>query len=320
MEYELYDGFEETLAGSGSLSLNKTSGQTSSHQKHATDKKHDNKNKKKNEIKASKSNDKRGTKSSHTQKKQNVLNTSDAQSVSSTSAFNANHSNTAESTSAIPIVFEPVVALVRKSSDSLRQKTSVLSLLGCQLVGLSDSPLEDFRASTEDALKDSKWAQSLTAWEYQNLLGYLSKFSTDRAAFMLNQSYNVRPVTASPTRLNTLIRNTTLLWSREAKRFFAPVELLCSQGFPVRTRFTAVAAQDPNYCFPACSFALGLSDREKKPHRNHWAQQAGNSMNVTVVGLVMLFALLSSRSATDANNRIKAEVAHVVDVSDADED
>jgi hypothetical protein len=54
-----------------------------------------------------------------------------------------------------------------------------------------------------------------TEWEWDNLLGYLTTYGK-RKGYMLNQHWEKRPIVARPRRLNTLIRNTTLLWVKEA--------------------------------------------------------------------------------------------------------
>ena len=87
-------------------------------------------------------------------------------------------------------------------------------------------------------------------------------------------------VTSLKQLLQTAIRNCGIAFDTDSSiaRFFTPEELLITQGFPVSTQSKPV---------PLCSFNLLRAGRS----RTTVVGQAGNSMNVNVVGTMVNYTL-----------------------------
>ena len=128
--------------------------------------------------------------------------------------------------------------------------------------------------------------------------------TTDRQAYiceqepgccnMLNQNKSAgRGISSTPAVLHTILRNPGLQFSEKPKdqhgdRWFTKSELLISQNFPVTAVLGNVGSK-PARC---CSFCPGGKLTAAGRTKVNVARQAGNSMNVSVSGVVTLFALL----------------------------
>jgi hypothetical protein len=132
--------------------------------------------------------------------------TSTSASVSSSSFKAALKSGSATSTpTKPPLQVASVLDLLRGANPGARGSASFLSMPDATAC----------RTILANTLCQNKHAMALTEWEWDNLLGYLTKYG-QCTGYMLNQHYEKRPIIARPQRLNTLIRNTTLLWVKEA--------------------------------------------------------------------------------------------------------
>ena len=96
-----------------------------------------------------------------------------------------------------------------------------------------------------------------------------------------------------------MIRNVHIIMSPEHRRWLAARELLCSQGFPAFD-FLIIAATAPtnggggaSSCSlvpsAVCSFNLSRESRCCPPrHRTSMSGQAGDSMNVNMIGAALV--------------------------------
>ena len=83
--------------------------------------------------------------------------------------------------------------------------------------------------------------------------------------------------------MHTLIKNVGLVWNSRAARWFAPLELIALQGYPVYESLQHAA-------FGAtCSF-----NTPRDRSRNAMGGQSGNSFNLNMIGVVLLYVLLYS--------------------------
>ena len=103
------------------------------------------------------------------------------------------------------------------------------------------------------------------------------------AAYSLGQNPNVRPTTSKHNILQTLIKNMGLLWSDLHGKWLSCYGCLAAQGFPIHPRHTI----NGDVC-------TGFRDRSKVTPEDRTAivGQAGNSMNITMIGLGLLFTVL----------------------------
>ena len=147
----------------------------------------------------------------------------------------------------------------------------------------------------------STWAQdvnvfrdALTATEQERLAQYTSKFGATRC-MMLAQNPLTRPILSpSAEVLNTIVKHVRLLWvpSLRQPRWWTATELLLTQGFPCTTRVLSKGNEADVQC---TSFG--------QPRRRSVLQmraQAGNTMNVNVVGVFLIF-LLSFTNRSDVS-------------------
>lgn len=138
--------------------------------------------------------------------------------------------------------------------------------------------------------------ESLTAPE-QKILDDYYIFHNDRGGVEENQGFvcmlNQRPsagrqITSATNNMYTLISNPSLHWITALDRWMLPIEHLLVQGFPVIKELTFPGAAEAT---PACSFTKSLSGRT----RRDVCAQAGNSMQVCVVGSVLQYIIMFTR-------------------------
>ena len=138
----------------------------------------------------------------------------------------------------------------------------------------------------------------LTATEKEYLRTYQQ--IAPGAAFSLGQNPNVRPTTSKTNLLQTLIKNTGLLWSDPHGKWLSGYGCLAAQGFPIHPRHSI----DGDVC-------TGFRDRSKVTLEDRTATvgQAGNSMNVTMIGLGVLFTVLMVKRNEDPLGDLRSLIA-----------
>ena len=84
--------------------------------------------------------------------------------------------------------------------------------------------------------------------------------------------------------LHTIIRNCHILFADgpNMNRALTPQEVLIAQGFPLNEELSKIATG----CQPCCSFEL-----QRERSRNEMMMQAGNSININMIGAAQLFLL-----------------------------
>jgi len=151
-----------------------------------------------------------------------------------------------------------------------------------------------------DNRKD-KWRNALTGYEVGHLNSYEQTCALGRV-WSLTQDANKHPICSGEDELQTILKHCGLLWNDELKRWMTPNEVLMSMGNPT--------ISTPGMQLPlACSFqvdrtALGLPPRS----RNAKLHQAGNSMNVNVMGYLTIYRLLFVEKLDDT---ILASIGHI---------
>ena len=139
-----------------------------------------------------------------------------------------------------------------------------------------------------DVSDPKAWMLGLTADETKHLDFYVSKWP-GRVCY-LNQNPAVTAMKSTETKLNTMIKNVGAMWSDKADppRLMNPYEILATQVFPV--------LPEHSHGKVTCSFQL------KRPRgRTALAVQAGNAMNVAVIGTCILYALTQIKRADDGH-------------------
>ena len=147
---------------------------------------------------------------------------------------------------------------------------------------------------------------SLTAAEQERLRIYTTTYGLDRCC-MLAQNAEKRPILSPDDKtLNTIIKHVRLLYvpNLAQPRWWSATELLLTQGFPVSpVVLTAKNASD----LTCSAFGRPRKGRTLSAMRC----QAGNSMNVNVVGVFLIFSLaftnrpdVSPMLATMARSRL----------------
>lgn len=136
---------------------------------------------------------------------------------------------------------------------------------------------------------ENAFESSLTESEAKILADY--KKEEQHPVYGLICSLNQRPaagrgVSSKSKTMYTLIANPSLHFLTKQKRWLLPSELLILQGFPVLARFSQPGGTKK----PACSFAAAPQLPARR--RLDTLKQAGNSMQVPVIGATMLYVLI----------------------------
>ena len=119
---------------------------------------------------------------------------------------------------------------------------------------------------------------------------------------MLNQNpERERGISSTPYVLHTILKNPGLHFSEKPRcqkgdRWFTMSEVLVSQGFPVVSRLGNVGGKPARCCSFCPGGKLTSSDRKRQIAQS----QAGNSMNLSVSGIVTLYAIIFVQRADQA--------------------
>ena len=133
--------------------------------------------------------------------------------------------------------------------------------------------------SAPDFANPTEFVKALTKFEQQNLKAYMDRWPG--CCYMLAQDAKKQPARSNTQCLCTLIRNTHICMSSEHLRWFTAKELLVAQAFPAIPTLLVDSR-------PVTSFNI---ERAAKRKRVAMVQQAGNSMNVNMVGALLLYFL-----------------------------
>ena len=105
--------------------------------------------------------------------------------------------------------------------------------------------------------------------------------------------------------LHTIIRNAHVLWAESFGRWFTSREALLAQGFPVTNDALSWSQQSAPEIKPLCSFNISrLQSNFASRSRVAMMHQAGNAMNVNVVGSVLLFAMIQVKEVASSSGAV----------------
>lgn len=143
---------------------------------------------------------------------------------------------------------------------------------------------------------DLSWEDVLSINERQHLRLYKDLISREihigrhlGAVAMLGQDPEKhRQDNHGKTYLQTLIKNCGIMFSTFHGRWLCPFETLIIQGFPVLPELQ-VYGESPSFCRSRDAVAHLCSARELPRKRGVIFEQAGNSMNTTVMGIGLLW-------------------------------
>lgn len=99
-------------------------------------------------------------------------------------------------------------------------------------------------------------------------------------------------ITYTPKVLMTLIASVNILMSSRHRRWLTPKEIISIQGFPIVASPTSSGDHAcSSFAMRTCYEQSGLKPPVEWPSRRSACHQAGNSMHVSISGIVILFAL-----------------------------
>ncbi len=148
----------------------------------------------------------------------------------------------------------------------------------------------DFQELLED--EENAFERSLTDPEKEILSDYraMPQHPDLGMICMLNQKPSSgRGISSSTRTCYTLISNPSIHYLTKHKRWLLPSEMLILQGFPVTSALSCPGGPQ----VPACSFAAAPS-LPARSRRNVQAQ-AGNAMQIPVIGSVLHYLLIFTR-------------------------
>lgn len=156
----------------------------------------------------------------------------------------------------------------------------------------------------------------LNPFEQRVLLEYETKYNDK--VYQLNQDETKeRGIVSSERYLQTIIKNAHLLWVDTAQRWLTAEEMLLAQGFPLSSGIKVVLPDGGIVTDltptgrACCSFNVVDTDRVRK----EMASQAGNSMNVSVVGVPLVYCIaMCERVENFAGSRLAKMLNFNVDV------
>ena len=165
------------------------------------------------------------------------------------------------------------------------------------------------------------FVHALLPWELENLR--TAQRHKRGAVYTLSQNADHRKCWSSDDVLHTVIANNHMLFSDVHQRWLTARETLSLQGFPVyREHFEYIGAHDfPLCCFNRSRISIGLPGRK----RSSLVRQAGDSMHVSVVGAVIVWASAYSVSSASScgmslvprNPQLTSSARSVIDDDDA---
>ena len=138
----------------------------------------------------------------------------------------------------------------------------------------------------------SEFEAALTPTESRWLRKYEQLCGDSGAAVSLGQDPDCHAMhNAGKFTLGAIIKNSGIVYSTIHHRWLAPSEFLATQCFPV---FPDLSAHGETCSFSKCRSALGLPPRR----RAVIIEQAGNSMNLNMIGVAWLWWLLTDVHAS----------------------
>ena len=130
-----------------------------------------------------------------------------------------------------------------------------------------------------------EFSRSLTQVEVDRLAEY-ERTAAERGCChnLGNDPFAGRGISSTPTELHAMLAHPHLNYLTRSNRWLAPSEVLVSLGFPLDPWLVNPHSGIPHKC---CSFAV-----PRQRNRLVVQHQAGNSMNVNVAMVVILYALV----------------------------
>ena len=167
-----------------------------------------------------------------------------------------------------------------------------------------------FGAAPLDPNDPKSFSACLNSTEISYLDEYMSKDPRGELVYQLNQNPLAGMGTTSTiTYLHCIIHNVGLLYSATFQRWMMPSELLVAQGFPMHPEINEWAFNEHGptaLVHPACSFNTKRHDKNGVRKVRNIGGQVGNSMNVNVVGIVLLWCLISPKRLDTVSPAIRA--------------
>ena len=149
-------------------------------------------------------------------------------------------------------------------------------------------------------LSRSPFEAALNNMEWDFLTKYKDMHKGCDLVVMLNQNPDKHAHTSAGKRtLPTLIKNTHMLYSTRHHRWLTPYELLVVQNFPV---YDFLSQHGETCSFNRARETLRLSPRR----RSVICEQAGNSMNVNVMGIALLWWLVKKSDACAQSSLLRS--------------
>ena len=148
------------------------------------------------------------------------------------------------------------------------------------------SPLKEVE-QLPDATHPTSFESALSPVEQDWLAAYRQKWPG--RVYQLNQD-PVKHAQKSKANgiLQTIIRNSYILFMDEQRRCLTPREMLINQGFPLRSSLRDIATGGSQ----SCSF-----DKDRVRLRPEVVHQVGNTMHVNMIGAGIMWALAFARRA-----------------------
>ena len=165
-----------------------------------------------------------------------------------------------------------------------------------------------FGAAPLDPNDPNSFRACLNPSEISYLEEYMSQDPDGELIYQLNQNPMAGMGTTSTSKhLHCIIHNVGLLYSATFERWMMPSELLVAQGFPMHPEINEWAFNDHGptaLVHPVCSFNAKRHGGVRKAR--HIGAQVGNSMNVNVAGIVLLWCLISPKRLDTESPEIRA--------------
>ena len=140
---------------------------------------------------------------------------------------------------------------------------------------------------------------SLNGTEVSYHEAYIEEDPQHEKVYQLNQNPLAKMgMTSTCTQLMTMIHNLHFLYSSMFRRWMTSSELIVAQGFPLHPEINAWAFTEEGpagVVYPASSFNMKRPTKFGERKARQVGGQVGNSMHVNVVGIVMLWCLVSPK-------------------------
>jgi hypothetical protein len=142
----------------------------------------------------------------------------------------------------------------------------------------------------EDGEEESPYLMSLTNSEYNFWKQYVAAGLRQRVCQLNQSAARHRAIKSGVQELHSLVSSPAIHFiddeARGLRRWLSGFEMLFAMGFPVMNKFSRPLGAPTRTC------SFGEVADEPVRIRNHMVAQAGNAMQVIVVGAAILYALL----------------------------